>query len=137
MPRSRLVPAAHEEDGEQIALFQWARLQQPVWPELSLLHHIPNGGHRTKTTAMKMKALGVKRGVLDIFLPVARHQWNGLYIEMKSSTGKLTEEQEEFGKAVANQNYAVFICRTFEQAKSVIVQYLFGDSRPEQGEWLH
>jgi hypothetical protein len=137
MPRSRVVPAAGEETGEQIALFQWVRLQQRVWPELGLLHHIPNGGHRTKTTAMKMQALGVKRGVLDLFLPVSRHGYHGLYIEMKSAAGKLTPEQEEFGQVVAGGGYAVFICRTFEQAKSVLMQYLFGDTPPVQGEWLH
>jgi len=137
MARSRIVPGAHLEEGEQIAFFQWVRLQQNVWPELRLIHHIPNGGHRTKTTAMRMKAMGVLPGVLDIFLPVPRHGWHGLYIEMKSKDGKLTEAQESFGSAVANQGYAVFLCRTFEQAKSVVARYLFGDTPPEGGEWVH
>jgi hypothetical protein len=137
MPRSLRVPAAKEEEGEQIALFQWVRLQQKVWPELELLHHIPNGGYRGKTAGAKMKALGAKPGVLDLFLPVARHGWHGLYIEMKSTDGRISPLQEDFGGKVASQGYAVFLCRTFEQARSVLMQYLFGDEKPEQGEWLH
>lgn len=143
MPRSKRVPAASEEAGEQIALFQWIRLQMRVWPELKLAHHIPNGAYlgRDRTAAArhmaKLKAMGLKPGVFDVFLPVARHGWHGLYIEMKSKEGDLSDEQEDFGRSVANEGYAVFICRTFEQARNVVVQYLFGETKPEQGEWLH
>jgi hypothetical protein len=143
MPRSTRVPAASEEAGEQIALFQWIRLQQRVWPELRLAHHIPNGAYLGKDRAAaarhmaKLKALGLKPGVFDVFLPVARHGWHGLYIEMKATKGELSDEQEEFGRSVANEGYAVFICRNFDQAQKVILGYLFGESKPEQGEWLH
>ena len=34
------------ESQEQIALFQWAKSVQGKYPELRLLHHIPNGGKR-------------------------------------------------------------------------------------------
>ena len=32
------------EAEEQIALFEWARLQTGRFPELALLYHVPNGG---------------------------------------------------------------------------------------------
>ena len=143
MPRSKRVPAAHEEAGEQIALFQWIRLQMRVWPELRLAHHIPNGAYLGKDRAAaarqmaKLKAMGVRPGVFDVFLPVARLGWHGLYIEMKSTDGALSDDQEDFGRSVANEGYAVFICRNFEQAQKVVVQYLFGESKPAEGEWLH
>lgn len=34
----------HQEDNEQITLFQWASLQSGKFPELKMLYHIPNGG---------------------------------------------------------------------------------------------
>lgn len=143
MPRSVRVPGADEEAGEQIALFHWARLQQGIWPELKLMHSIPNGAYLGKDRIAaarhmaRLKAMGLKPGVLDVFLPVARHNFHGLYIEMKSLKGDLSEEQETFGNQVAGQGYAVFICRTFEQAKSVITQYLFSDEPPAAETWVH
>jgi VRR-NUC domain len=126
----------HEEDLEQAALMRWAALQQKVWPELKWLHHIPNGGHRTKTTAALLKALGVKPGVFDLFLPVPRHGMHGLYIEMKSKKGRMSPEQMEFGQEMANAGYAVYICRSFDQARHTIMSYLFEDTIPES-PWVH
>ena len=34
------------EEQEQISLMKWAKLQEPIYPELRLLFHIPNGGKR-------------------------------------------------------------------------------------------
>lgn len=64
-------PLPTEED-EQIALFLWAKMASATMPELDLLYHIPNGGSRGKAEAGRFKASGVKAGVPDIFLPVAR-----------------------------------------------------------------
>ncbi len=60
------------ESVEQINLFRWAVLHERAYPELILLHHIPNGGLRNKTTAKRLKAEGVKPGVPDIFTSIKR-----------------------------------------------------------------
>lgn len=52
------------EAEEQIALFEWARLQTGRFPELALLYHVPNGGSRNKIEAARLRAQGVKSGVL-------------------------------------------------------------------------
>jgi hypothetical protein len=49
------LPSVSESD-EQIGLFEWAALHTRKYPELDLLYHIPNGGHRYKTTAIRLKA---------------------------------------------------------------------------------
>lgn len=77
-----------------------AHIAYPV-PELRWLHAIPNGGQRDKITAGKLKAEGVKKGVLDVFLPLPMHfegrtvaterdgefviltRYCGLYLELK------------------------------------------------------
>lgn len=66
---ARLLPTEAEE---QATLFSWAAMKRGKYPELDLLFHIPNGGSRGKAEAARFKAEGVKPGVPDLFLPVAR-----------------------------------------------------------------
>ena len=80
------LPVPTEAD-EQIALFEWAALQSGRFPELTLLHHVPNGGSRNKIEAARLRAQGVKSGVPDLCLPVARGGNHGLYIELKRQRG--------------------------------------------------
>lgn len=110
---------------EQVHLFQWATWQSGKYPELDLMYAIPNGGYRNKKTAAELKAEGVKSGVSDIFLPVARCGKHGLYIEMKRTEGgKLSKNQEKFIADVKDQGYAAIVCFGFDEAKEIILQYL-------------
>lgn len=63
------------EAQEQMTLFSWAAMQSGKYPELNLLYHVPNGGSRHKAEAGRLRAEGVKAGVPDLCLPVARGQW--------------------------------------------------------------
>jgi len=71
------------EHDEQVTVISWADSNVSKYPQLRWLHAIPNGGHRSKAQAGKLKAEGVKSGVADLCLPVARRGYNALYIEMK------------------------------------------------------
>lgn len=44
------------EAAEQEALFRWASYQYGIYPELRLMHHIPNGGSRNKQEASNLKS---------------------------------------------------------------------------------
>ena len=112
------------ESAEQQALFTWAGLASAAVPELRLLHAIPNGGLRTKTTAARLKKEGLKPGVPDILLPIARHGWHGLYIELKYGKGRVSESQRWWHDELTNQRYAVFVCWGWEAAKKTILAYL-------------
>ena len=118
-----------QEDSEQIKLFQWAELQSGKYPELRWMYHIPNGGSRNKLEACKLKRMGVRSGVSDVFLPMPKGGWCGLYIEMKAGKGKPTKNQLEFITAMLKQGYAAQVCTGFEAAKNTILQYLRGDLR--------
>ena len=72
------------EHEHQKAVIEWAEVKSGQYPELRLLYAIPNGGHRHKAVAAKLKAEGVKPGVPDLCLPVRRGEYSGLYIEMKA-----------------------------------------------------
>ena len=71
------------EEAEQCALMEWAAYNAGKWPELRLLYHIPNEGKRSIRAGARLKAQGLKRGVPDNHLPVARGGYIGLYIELK------------------------------------------------------
>lgn len=115
------------EDTEQAHIFAWAAWASGKYPELDLMHHIPNGGKRSKSEAARFKAQGVKAGVPDIFLPCARGGYHGLYIELKRTKGgKLSAVQKEWIDALRGQDYKVIVCYGFDEAREVIINYLEG-----------
>jgi hypothetical protein len=114
------------EHDEQAALFTWANYQANTMPELQLLYAIPNGGHRYKAVAVKLEAEGVKSGVPDVCLPVARSGYHGLYIEMKYGKNKPSDNQIAWLKALAGQGYKTAVCWGFEEAKTIVEAYLNG-----------
>jgi len=133
------IAKSESEAAHQSALFAWVALNLSNWPDLWGLHHIPNGGARGDSPksrmiqGAKLKAQGTKPGVADLFLPVARGSWHGLYIEMKepgkrpkksTSKGGLSDEQIEFRDFVLNRGYGYAVCYTWVEAKDVLINYL-------------
>lgn len=113
------------EEQEQAYLFQWAMLMTQQFPELALLHHCPNGGARSLTEAVRFKRTGVKKGVPDLFLPVARSGYHGLFIELKRKQGgRLSEEQAQWLKDLTEQGYKAIVCKGGESACDEIYKYL-------------
>jgi hypothetical protein len=114
------------EAQQQAQVLRWT--QQPAirrrWPELALLHHIPNGGSRDPVEAKHLKQQGVKPGVPDLCLPVPRGACHGLYIEMKTERGHTTAEQEWWGERLTAQGYAWQVCHGYEAAVSTLASYL-------------
>jgi len=120
-PRRRPVEREH---AEQVALVTWAKFESGRVPELALLFAIPNGGKRGKAIAGKLRAEGVKAGVPDLCLPVARGQYHGMFIELKAKGGRLAETQRDWLRALSGQNYYACICVGWEEAKKMIETYL-------------
>ena len=114
------------EHAEQSALMEWAAYHAGRYPELVLLYAIPNGGHRHKAVAAKLSAEGVKSGVPDLHLPVARCGFHGCYIEMKFGKNSTTDNQKWWLGALANEGYYVTVCWTWEAARDVLTNYLEG-----------
>lgn len=110
----------------QKALFDWAK----TVPELKWMHSIPNGtvlaGNASKRAIQmaSLKATGLKPGVWDIFLPLAKHGYHGLYIEMKAGKNKLSEAQDEFGNHVHRNGYLTATCWTWDEARQVLEDYI-------------
>ena len=100
------------------------------YPILRWLHAIPNGlsfagldsGTRGKITT-QMTSEGCKSGVCDLFLPVRSGEYSGLYIEMKSETGKIEPKQKEFIAFVREQGFKAVVPRSADKALREIVLY--------------
>lgn len=117
------------EAAEQETLFEWAALQNGKHPELDMLFHIPNGGSRNAIEAANLKRQGVKAGVPDILLPVARGEFHGMAIEMKAGKNRPTKEQLRWLANLTRQGYFVAVCYSWEEAAEKIIKYL------EMGEY--
>lgn len=116
------VPTEHEE---QAALMDWIYLTSWKYPELNLFYHVPNEGKRSPAAAMKLLAEGLKKGVPDNFLPVARGGYHGLYIELKRTKGgKLSPEQRQWLDDLNAQGYLAVECKGWEAAAKVIENYI-------------
>lgn len=113
------------ESQEQKAIIKWANYSVSTYPELIWLHSIPNGGKRSPREAAALKAEGVKAGVSDLFLPVKRSVFSGLYIELKQrNNGRPSKEQLEFLDFVRSQGFMGEVCHGFIEAKQLIINYL-------------
>jgi hypothetical protein len=142
--------AGTSEHSQQVALFAAVAQYVDSVPGLGLYHAVPNGGSRgdgTKRGAMiagaNMKAEGVKTGVSDTFLPVARHGYHGFYLEMKAP-GKIKREpdgsirvnrsgdrmsgesgeQIAWGKAVSDEGYLYAVFDSWSEALKALMWYL-------------
>ena len=74
------------EDQIQQAVIRWSQQAsvRKMFPQLALLYHIPNERKCTPQQGARLKRMGVKSGVPDLHLPVARGVYHGLYLEMKT-----------------------------------------------------
>lgn len=91
---------------------------------LKLLYHIPNEGKRSVSYGAALRRQGMKRGVPDLCLPVARGRYHGLYIEMKAGRNKPTVDQQWWLEALERQGFRAVWCSGWEQAKEEISEYL-------------
>lgn len=131
------LAASGNEDGEQMAVFAWAAMNVGMYPSLKWLHAIPNGGQRHVAEATKMVAAGLRKGILDIFLPLPiqthwANQYAGLYIELKiekrrkEKNGGLTDEQIEFIEYAQRIGYYCAVCYSWIEARDILIKYLEG-----------
>lgn len=114
------------EDTEQETLIVHAfYLLREAGLDPRLLFAIPNGGSRHAAEAAKFKRTGVRAGVPDLMLAVARGGAHGLFIEMKRRQGgKVSEAQKEFIALLTEQGYKCVVCKGFDAALEEIRKYL-------------
>lgn len=126
LPRTKQQREKDEwnEHRHQVELIRWCDLMASSMPDLRLIFAIANGGHRSISVAKKLKAEGVKAGVLDLFLPVPRGEWHGMFIEMKAGRGRMSTEQKAWAAVFKAKGYRVEVCHSWMEASKVLEAYL-------------
>jgi len=114
------TPRQHIEHNEQTKLVMWVRA---FHPDL-MLAAIPNGGHRRAMAAVKLKAEGVVAGMPDLCLLEPKNGLHGLFIEMKTEDGKVSEQQKKIHARLTERGYCVTVCRSFKEGQQAIIDYL-------------
>lgn len=114
------------EGTEQAELLKEFRLR---FPELGpLLIHIPNGGSRKNAyEGWRLKEQGVRAGVSDLFLPVGRKGFHGLWIEFKAAPPNdavISVAQKEWVTLMQGQGYHAEVCKGAQAAMVVLTAYL-------------
>jgi hypothetical protein len=125
MPKPVRAKSIDREGQEQAALMTELRIRMPDIADL--IFHVPNGGHRVKAVAAKLKAQGVKAGIPDLVLPMARGGFFGLYIEFKATPpndAAISSSQHERIRKLNAQGYLAVVCRghfdTMEQIRAYL-----------------
>ena len=103
------------ENMEQMGLVRWFREKFPG----ILIFHVPNGEFRNMSVGLRLKDLGVVRGIPDLFIP----GWM-LWIELKRKKGGIvSEEQEEILTYLQRHGYTCLICYGAEDASRKILDF--------------
>lgn len=118
------VPAAKvatylTEDQIQVAV---AAYLDKALPKTWRWYHCPNGGHRLKAVAGKLKAMGVKPGVPDCV--ILRPDGRPIYVELKSFGGVLSQAQKDFRDWAVTSNQPYAVCRSVGDVEQFLKEFL-------------
>jgi VRR-NUC domain len=79
--------------------------------------HCPNGGWRSPIEAKILQSLGVTAGVPDVLL---WHDAKSFALELKSETGRTTEQQLEMLNRLSEAGVYTAICHGLDRALAVL-----------------
>lgn len=112
----------HDEDTIQMSCVTWFRYTYPQYRRL--LHHSPNGGRRDAREGARFKAMGVQAGFPDLILLVPANGYHGLFIELKTETGRQQATQKEYQQLVEAEGYCYKVVRSRDGFIETIKEYL-------------
>ena len=133
------LAASGTEDALQRALLCAVALYiRPALPQVDVIYHVPNGGSRgsnrrdAQIQGAMMNGLGVKKGTPDLCLPIQRHGFGSLYIEMKKpKDGALSKDQMHRIRMLSEVGNAVAVVDDWVAGYWLIYDYLYAATRQE------
>ena len=116
------------EHDEQKALCDWLNIAHPevmYWanPNGAFLHG--NTGQRVGQVN-KLKSEGMLPGVSDLTIAEPRGGWHACFVEMKTTTGTVSENQQWFLAEVEKRGYYTIVGYGWEDASNKLQDYLTG-----------
>lgn len=103
-------------------VIEWVCLKPSIQ---HLVLHFPNEGKRSARYGKLLKDLGLRPGVSDLFVALARHGHHGLWIELKSARGIVSKVQKQFLEDMERQGYGTAICRSIDETITLLDWYCF------------
>jgi hypothetical protein len=120
---SRAAPR-HLEAEEQMRVIAWC--QQQGYP-YNRIYAIENERKTlTPQQAARRTKMGVRPGIPDLALDIAREPFHGLKIEMKSAKGKVSELQQYEINQLRKEGYFAIVCYSAEEAIAALRGYING-----------
>lgn len=120
-PKLRNRPG-HEEENMQIDCVKWFDYQ---YPKLKLnLFHSPLGGKRDKREAARFKAMGARKGFPDLLLLYPNKFYPCMGIELKTESGRQSEEQKEYQRIFEIIGAKYIVVRSLEEFIAEVNNYL-------------
>jgi len=104
----------------QVAIVNWIHAQYPG----ILMTISPSGMKLPIGVATKLKRMGYRAGTPDLLILEPRGGFHGLFIELKSDTGRLSDHQAEFLEELNARKYHSTVCYGFIDAESTIKSYM-------------
>jgi len=87
-------------------------------------HHFANQRSCSIQEGRKLKRMGVKRGVSDIFVAIPKNGKAGLWLELKVGSGKLSKEQSDFLERKKERGYDCHVAWGYSEAIDILLNYL-------------
>lgn len=123
MPKAKAQKQTESKSQQEVV--RWWRDNCCEWQlDAELLFAIPNQARRSRANASRMLAEGLLAGVPDLFAAVPRGDCAGLFIEMKASGGKLSENQRLMLARLTKAGYATLVAYSATDAIHAIKAYM-------------
>ena len=112
---------------EQVKVVQHVRAFYPD----TIIAAIPNGGDRTASERVRLHSEGVLAGLPDLCVLEAKNGFHGLFVEMKTETGKVSSKQSDVGLQLNAKGYRSVVARSAAEAIKKIEEYLNGKTETQ------
>ena len=123
MARINTAGAGSESQEQAQLVFWWKMAGRRLAPSV-VLASIPNGGARSAITGARLKREGLVAGMPDMVLLCARCGRHGLFIEMKTACGRVSQSQRDLFPLLEAQGYGVVVAHGWKEAAEAVTAYL-------------
>jgi hypothetical protein len=105
---------------DDYAQLRWRKSVNGKFP----IFAVPNAAKRGPRLSAFLIAEGLRSGVPDLFVAVARGKFNGLFIEMKFGKNTTSDTQKEWIEFLSSENYKTCVCWSAAEAINEITVYM-------------
>lgn len=102
--------------------------------------HCPNDAKRSIGAAVRLKAMGLQKGVPDIFVVWPSGEYHGLFVEMKAKTGgRLSPEQQAWLDVLNKLGYFAVVAHGAAEAIQFFEEYIAAEEEqaPEEEKTIN